>query len=119
MEIIVNGGIVRTVKATNQKTNLDSHENQLDERIPINGTSWIAARCFEDRPDKRIRFAHSSPVHVDIPGKPLRPRQEEIAFLIRRVKEQLARNETVLPKEGLDEYHTALAVYENFTKTRK
>src|SRR5262249_18430637 len=87
-EIVVNGEIVRTVKAQNSKEKIRS-TSELDERIPINGTAWIAVRCFEDRPDKRIRFAHSSPVHIEVPQKPLKPRKPEIEFLTQRVKDQL------------------------------
>jgi hypothetical protein len=115
-DIVVNGQIVRTVKPDNRKTRVDSYECQLDERIPIDGTAWIAVRCFEDRPDKRIRFAHSSPVHILVPEKPLRPREAEIGYLIQRVREQLVRNESVLPKEALDEYREALAAYEDIAK---
>jgi hypothetical protein len=88
----------------------------FDERVAIDETSWIAVRCFEDRPDKRIRFVHSAPVHIDVPGKPLAPRKAEIEFLIQRVKDQLVRNEGVLPKDSLDEYRDALAAYEEIAK---
>jgi len=115
-EIVVNGEIARTVKPENHKTQLEAYQSEIDERIPIDGTSWIAVRCFEDRPDKRIRFAHTSPVHIDVPGKPLRPRSPELAFLIQRVKGQLARNESVLPTEALDEYRQALAAYERLAQ---
>ena len=116
LEIIVNGQIVRTLKPTSRKTSLDAYECEFDERIAIDGSSWIAVRCFENRPDKRIRFAHSAPVHIDVAGKPLAPRKAEIEFLIQRVKDQLVRNEGVLPKEALDEYREALAAYEEIAK---
>jgi hypothetical protein len=119
LEIVVNGKIVRTLKPANRRTDLDAFESQLDERISIDGTSWIAVRCFEDRPDKRIRFAHSSPVHIVVSQKPLRPRKPEIDFLIQRVKEQIARNEAVLPKESVDEYREALTVFEHIAITAR
>ena len=117
IEILVDGEIVGTVKPKNHKTIFDAYESELDELVPIDATSWIAVRCFEDRPDKRIRFAHSSPVHIDVPGKPLRPRKAEIDFLIQRVRDQLARNETVLPAESLDEYRAALTAYEQIARS--
>ena len=119
LEIVVNGDIVRTVKPKSRKTHLDSYEGEFDEQIPIDGTAWVAVRCFEDRADKRIRFAHSSPVHIDVAGKPLRPRKQEVEFLIQRVKEQLNRNEKVLSQESLDEYREALAAYEETAKTQQ
>lgn len=112
VQILVNGEIVRTVRPQNEKTRDGAHESQIDERITIDRSSWIAVRCFEARPDKRIRFAHSAPFHIDMPGKPLRPRKAEIDFLIQRVSEQLARNEGVLPAAALAEYRAALAAYQ-------
>lgn len=119
VEIVVNGDVVRTVKPTNRRTDLDSFESELDERISIDATSWIAVRCFENHPENRIRFAHSSPVHIDVPRKPIRPRKPEIDFLIHRVKEQLVRNESVLPDEALAEYREALAAYEAIATTAR
>lgn len=118
-EILVNGDIVRTVKPTNRRTNLDAFESELDELVPIDGTSWIVVRCFEIHPDNRIRFAHSSPVHINVPQKPIRPRKSEIEFLIDRVKEQLIRNESVLPDEALAEYREALAAYEAIAQSAR
>jgi hypothetical protein len=118
-EIIVNGEIVRTIKPTNQQTAAAAFENQLDDRIPIDGTSWIAIRCFEVRSDKRIRFAHSSPVHIDMPSKPIRPRKAEINFLMQRVNEQLNRNEGVLPNDSLAEYRVALAAYKRIAEAAR
>jgi hypothetical protein len=79
--------------------------------LPIDSMSWIAVRCFEDRPDGRVRFAHSGPFHVDVPGKPLRPRKEEVAYLVRRVEEQIKRSAGILPDDALDEYRAALRTY--------
>ena len=36
-------------------------EPRSTRRLPIDGSSWIAVRCFEDRPDRRVRFAHTGP----------------------------------------------------------
>ena len=68
-------------------------------------------RCWEGRPDGRVRFAHTAPWHVDMPGQPLRPRKAEIDYLIRRVEEQIARSKEVLPAEALAEYQRALEAY--------
>jgi hypothetical protein len=111
MEIIVNGQIARTLKPANRPGQRASYESEFDERVVIEGTSWIAVRCLEVRGDRRIRFAHSSPVHILVPTRPLAPRRAEIEFLIQRVQDQLARNAGVLPQESLDEYRDALAVY--------
>jgi hypothetical protein len=111
IEIVVNGRVVRSVKPANRETARKGYESPIDEEVALDGSSWVAVRCFEDRPDRRVRFAHSAPVHVDVPGKPLRPRPEEVEYLVKRVEAELARNAGVLPEEALEEYREALRIY--------
>jgi hypothetical protein len=108
----VNGAEARTVKPANRKTDRQAYESALDEKIVVDESSWIAVRCFEVRPGGRTRFAHTGPVHVEVPGKPLRPRRAEIEFLIRRVEEQIARSAAVLPAAAIAEYREALRAYQ-------
>jgi hypothetical protein len=112
LEIIVNGQVVQRVAADNRPTKAGGYESRLSADVELDGSGWIAVRVLEDRSDRRIRFAHSSPVHIDVPGQPLRPRRQEAEFLVRRMKEELARNRDVLLPESLQEYRQALAVYE-------
>jgi hypothetical protein len=116
LEIIVNGQVVQRVAADNRPTKAGGYESRLSADVELDGSGWIAVRVFEDRSDRRIRFAHSSPVHIDVPGQPLRPRRDEAEFLVRRMKEELARNQGVLPPESLQEYRQALAVYEGIAE---
>ena len=113
IELIVNGEIARTIRPTNQKDSSDAFINAVNEKLTIESTSWIAVRAFEYVADKRVRFAHSSPVFVDVEGRPLRPRKAEIEYLIKRVQDQIARNVSVLTKESLDEYQDALRSYQS------
>lgn len=113
IEIVVNGRVVDSISAANDKTARGGYESPIDAEVELEGSSWIAIRVFEDRPDGRVRFAHSSPVHVDVAGKPLRPRKAEVDYLVRRMKEELDRNRDVLRPEALDEYRQALAAYES------
>src|SRR5262249_29542926 len=119
IEIVVNGAVVQTIKPENRRTKSGGFESPIDEKLKVDGSSWLAVRCFEDRPDKRVRFAHSGPVHIDVVGKPLRPRQEEINFLIKRVEDQIMRSADVLPKEALDEYREALRIYREIGKNAR
>lgn len=112
MEVVVAGQVVKRLEPANRQTGRGGYESPIDAEVGLDGSSWIAVRIFEDRPDERVRFAHSSPVHVEVPGRPLRPRREEVAYLVRRMKEELKRNQGVLRPEGLDEYRRALAIYE-------
>lgn len=111
IEVVVNGEVARTLQPANRRTDLGSFTSPIDASLPIHGTSWVAVRCFEDRPDGRVRFAHSAPFHIDVPGTPLRPRKEEVAYLIRRVEEQITRSSGVIPDAALDEYRAALRAY--------
>jgi hypothetical protein len=85
----------------------------------VDSSTWFAVRCFEIQPDGRERFAHSAPVFIDVPGKPLRPKKQEVDYLISRVKGEIERNTGVLSNEALAEYLTALAAYEEIAKTAK
>lgn len=111
IEVIVNGDVAHTLTPANRKTEQGGYESPIDARLPIDGSSWVAVRCFEDRPDRRVRFAHSAPFHIDVAERPLRPRRAEVDFLIRRVEEQLERNTGVLSEPALEEYREALRAY--------
>jgi hypothetical protein len=111
IEVVVNGEVARTLRPANRPTERGSYASPVEASLPIDATSWVAVRCFEDRPDGRVRFAHSAPFHIVVPGKPLRPRKEEVAYLVRRVEEQITRSAGVLPGAALDEYRAALRAY--------
>jgi hypothetical protein len=119
IELIVNGTVLRMVQPANRPAGAGALESPLDVRVPIAESSWIAVRCFEDRPDGRVRFAHTGPWHIDVPGKPLRPRREEVAYLIQRVEEQIRRSADVLPPVALDEYRAALRIYQGIARTAR
>src|SRR5262245_39182254 len=116
IEVVINGEVARTIKPINRKTDADAFETAIDEKLPIDGSSCIAVRCFEDHPDKRVRFAHSGPFHIEIPGQPLRPRKVEVEYLISRVDGQIKRSADLLPREALDEYGKALQIYREIAK---
>lgn len=116
MEVVVGGRVVERITPANRKTEQGGYESPIETSVALDESSWIAVRVFEDRPDRRIRFAHSSPVHVDVPGKPLRPRREEVDYFVRRMKEELQRNQAVLRPDDLKEYREALAVYEDLAE---
>lgn len=119
IEIVVNGKVVRVLTPENRKSSEGGYISPIDAKVPIDGSSWLLVRCFEARPDKRVRFAHTGPVHITVPGLPLRPHKEEIAFLIQRVKDEIARSEGVLPPIVLTEYRQALQTYETIAQSAK
>lgn len=111
IEILVNGDVTRTVKPPHPKSPSEVSTGTLDETVAIDGSGWLAVRCFEDSPDKRVRFAHTAPVFVDVPGMPLAPRKVEVEHFIERIERELARHKDVLNADALDEYREALVIY--------
>ena len=58
----------------------------------------------------------TAPWHVEVDGKPIRPRQREIDFLIRRVADEIKRNEGILNEASMAEFHEALRIYKDIAK---
>jgi len=116
IEIIVNGEVAHRLTPDSRKNRDDANEAKFRQTVEITGSSWIAVRCWEPRAGGRIRFAHTAPWCFDLPGAPLRPRREEIDFLIRSVRQEMARSSAVLPAEAMAEYQRALAIYEDIAR---
>ncbi len=116
IEILVNGRIVATPAARNERTNAGAFVTKAKVRIPVSETSWIAVRSIQPMPDGRRRFAHTAPWHIEVDGEQIRPRKEEIDFLIRRVTDEIKRNEGVLKEDALEEFREALGVYQKIAK---
>jgi hypothetical protein len=117
IEIVVNGLVAKKIKAQNKKTPSGGFLSRINEEIKVASSSWIAVRCYERRPDGRIRFAHTGPCHIEVEGTPLRPRKAEIDFLVKRMQKQIEWNKDVLPKEALEEYRRALKVYQKIGRS--
>ncbi len=116
VELIVNGQIAERI-AVKPKQNRDgAWEAKFATKTKLTGTSWIAVRCWEARDGGRVRFAHTASSWFDVPGEPMSPRREEIAFLIERMKQQIELNREMLPAAALDDYRDALAAYEEIAK---
>ena len=112
IEIIAAGEVVKTIEPRHTATDSRGFETPIDETVEIDGSSWIAVRCWATTADGRVRFAHTSPVHIDVANRPLRPRRREVEYLVQRVETQIERNESVLPAAAMQEYRAALKAYE-------
>ncbi len=119
IEIVVNGDVQETLSLDNRRTKAGAFENTLKARLEFDASGWMAVRCFEGRAAGRVRFAHSGPFYVEVPGKPLRPRRQEVEFLIRRVQDQITRSGGVLPAAAMAEYQKALAIYQEIARTAR
>jgi hypothetical protein len=60
LEVIFKGRTLKTVRGADKLT--------TDFTAYVDETGWFAARAFE-RPDHTVRFAHTSPVYVEVAGQ--------------------------------------------------
>jgi hypothetical protein len=112
IEIVKNGQVVEVMAPAIDRFNDRMWSSAFEKEVAVDGTSWIAVRAFAGEPtDPGMRFAHSAPVFVEVPDRPLRPRPHETAFLIRRMELEIERNRSVLRSDELAEYEHALSVY--------
>jgi hypothetical protein len=121
IEIIVNGQIVSRLKPENRKTENAAFRSRIRKAIPIDRSSWIAVRCVEKRKDTSNRLAHTSPVHVDVKGRPLRPPRLEVKWLVQHLERDLTWLRDALPKKAWKEKcetecRDALRFYQNIYK---
>jgi len=63
LEIIFRGRVLKTIHATNSKGRMVA-----DFEMSPQESGWLAARCFE-RPAATIRFAHTSPIYIEVGNK--------------------------------------------------
>ncbi len=121
LEIIVNGDVVQTVDPANVQeggeAEGDRFRSDLDVRWRAERSSWVAVRVFERHPRPRSRFAHSSPVHIEVARQPLRPKRAEVEYFIERVEREIARDTGVVSDEALAEEHAALKFYQALLKS--
>jgi hypothetical protein len=117
VEVVVNGRVAATIAPTNRPRAHGGFDSVVDTTVTLDYSSWAAVRCFQKLPDGRERYAHTAPVHIDMPGRPLHPHRVETDYLIKRMKEEIERNRPVLKPDELKEYEEALAIYERIAAT--
>jgi hypothetical protein len=62
VEIVWKGEVIKSISATTSRDRLVA-----DVDTKAEGSGWIEARAFE-RVAETVRFAHMSPVYVEVPG---------------------------------------------------
>jgi hypothetical protein len=112
IEIVSNGKVLRSVEPENAASSQRAFGTRRKEAVSLEESSWLAVRCFQKREDGRVRFAHTAPFWVEVGGQPVRPRRQEVQFLLRRVEDEIRRSTGTLPEEGMAEYRQALEVFE-------
>jgi hypothetical protein len=111
LQIIRSGEIAAKPDVKSELTTAGGYQCQFEHAVTLNGSGWIAVRCFEDRPDGKVSFAHSNPVFVDVEGHPQRPRLRDVEYFIQRMDFEIERNRDILTSEALAEYHAARDIY--------
>lgn len=110
IEILVNGQVAHELKPE-PTTDGPAQCYRFEQTITADSSAWVAVRCWQPHDNGKVRFAHTGPWHLAVPGKPVKPRPEQINYLIKRVEDQVERAESVLKPEAVDEYRRALAIY--------
>jgi len=119
IEVVRAGEVLQSITPENRKTDGGGYETRFDVPLDVKGSTWFAMRCFYATEEGHPRFAHTAPWHVDIAGRPLRPRQREVAYLKERVESALARARLLVGPEAVAEYEQALARYEEIAETAR
>ncbi len=118
VELVVNGRIIPLDAPVKQ---LDTGAYQVDVRheLTLCETSWVALRCRYREGERGVRFAHTAPWHCQINGQLIRPRREEIEYLIGRMTDEIQRSRDLLSADALAEFEEALQVYQQIAKRAK
>ena len=111
--------MVERFRPENGKSGSAAYENKVTTRFSPKGSSWLAWRCFEQRPNGRFRFAHTGPWYFETVGEPLRPRRVEADWLVSRVKEEISRSRGIAPDALIQDYRRALEIYERLAQTAR
>ena len=112
IEVVAAGRVISRLPPANRVDDAGGYLNPIDEQFSFDASNWLALRCYERTDGGRLRFAHSAPFHITVAGRPLRPRREEVDYLVSRVQSELARHRGVLPDSAIAEYERAAKVYE-------
>lgn len=112
IEVVAAGRVARSIEPANRGGDAGGYLNRIDEEFSLGTSTWVAVRAYEQVDGGRLRFAHSAPFHIDVADRPLRPRREEVDYLVGRVQSEIERHRGVLPESALREYERAKAAYE-------
>jgi hypothetical protein len=119
VEVIQNGVLAATIDTPPQKSSAGTLRTEFSTSVKLQGSGWIAVRCFEDLPNEKVSFAHTNPVFVDVKGQPLRPRKQRVQFFVRRMDDEIRRNMGILSAEALAEFRSARRIYSDLLNTAR
>ncbi|WP_149494689.1 CehA/McbA family metallohydrolase [Roseiconus lacunae] len=111
IEVIVNGNVERAIHPDNRRSDSGAYVSEIDLELAKEHSYWAAVRCFEEHPTDRVRFAHTNPVFVDVPGSHIRPRKEALGYFISQLENEIADLEGLIDESSIDEYRQAIEHY--------
>jgi hypothetical protein len=112
IELVINGLVVYSWKVPPAGRGEQRHRATWEFEARIEGSSWLAVRCFEKSMPENSRFAHTGPVYFDDPSRPLRAQARQLDYLREDITHQIEKVKGVLPSEALEEYSQALRAFE-------
>ncbi|MDP2898318.1 MAG: CehA/McbA family metallohydrolase [bacterium] len=104
LEIVVSGRVAARIDAPPRTTKL-----KLSTRTPAGDSKWIVARAFE-RNDETARFAHTSPIYIEVGGKPVVSR-EAAAYYKSNIDKIIEFTEASTLFKNEQDRETALSIY--------
>ncbi len=110
-EIVVNGRPEHLLRPSNRETPAGAFETKLSVPVQVVRSGWFAVRWWEQRPDGRIRFAHTAPWYVSVGDQPVVPSSDERDYLVRRMEEEIERSRDLVSNAARREYQDALEFY--------
>ena len=117
-EVIVNGRPVKLLHGRAKKNPDGAFRMTFAVEQKMEQSGWIAVRCYEERPDGRLRFAHTGCWDVTVPGRPLLPSLEEKEYLIQRVQTEIDRSKGIVSQAAIDEYEESIRHYSSLKASR-
>ena len=115
VDVVQNGRVIPIVNRSTTQTKDGAWATEVTVESTHETSGWLCVRCTEDRPDGRLRFAHSAPWWMEIPNKPLRLMRREKDYLVHRVQQEIMRSTGILSDSALAEYRAALRHFESLS----
>jgi hypothetical protein len=110
-EILINGVPQHLLRGGQETTAAGAYRTVIQQTIRPRESGWFAIRFFEDRPDGRVRFAHTAPWYVEVGDEPVKPTWQEREYLVDRMQQEIERSSGIVSPAGMDEYQQALDFY--------
>ncbi|MEY3172414.1 MAG: hypothetical protein RLZZ436_327 [Planctomycetota bacterium] len=108
---LVRNGSVESIPLQSERLPAGHWQTALNYKTELQASGWLAVRCFEQLSGGKVSFAHSNPIFLDNPQKPVLPKRREVEYLVQRMDAELQRNASVLSAEALEEFRRAREIY--------